>query len=246
MILVRVMQAWERMGSGGLRGLQIPRSGASCVRGGFDSHAFPPLLRRAIAALTLALALAVPARAQEPVLPDSAAAADTSAILTTGEPRVRRTVSAADSARRHVWHEAPRWVMARSLLVPGWGQAHNGAWFKAVGVATGEVWLATLLVKDQKELDRLMQEIVNAQAANDQQGEAELVNQYNARLDLRVSRQWLLGALLAYAMIDAYVDAHFRGFELEFQTDPALPTGRDPAPGGRGVVGARLALRWDF
>src|SRR5437016_375468 len=34
----------ERMRSGGLRGLQILVSGASGVRGGFDSHAFPPSL----------------------------------------------------------------------------------------------------------------------------------------------------------------------------------------------------------
>src|SRR5439155_5554752 len=33
-----------RMGPGGLRGLQILRSDASGARGGFDSHAFPPLL----------------------------------------------------------------------------------------------------------------------------------------------------------------------------------------------------------
>ncbi len=32
----------ERMGSGGLRGLQIPLLGVSDVRGGFDSHTFPP------------------------------------------------------------------------------------------------------------------------------------------------------------------------------------------------------------
>jgi len=32
------------MGPGGLRGLQIPSSGAFTVRGGFDSHTFPPTL----------------------------------------------------------------------------------------------------------------------------------------------------------------------------------------------------------
>jgi len=244
----RVGDVRERMGSGGLRGLQILRSGASRVRGGFDSHAFPPFSFHTVLAAALAagvmLFASTPARAQ--AVPDSAVVQDTSAAGAGTVTRVRRTVDPADSVRRHVWHEEPRWVMARSVIVPGWGQAHNGAWYKATAVATGEVWLGTLLVKDQRELDRLTQEIVDAQAANDQEGEAELVNQYNARLDQRIARQWLFGALLAYAMVDAYVDAHFRGFELEFQTDPALPAGREPAPGGRSRLGARLALRWDF
>ena len=191
---------------------------------------------------------ALPARAQ--ALPDSTATADTSSTKVTTpapeSPASRLTRGTADSTRRRAWHEEPRFVMARSLLVPGWGQAHNGAWYKAAAVATGEVWLATRIMKDQRELDRLSAEIDQAVADSAYAHEVELVNQYNNLLQQRVARQWLFGALLAYALIDAYVDAHFRGFELEFQTDPALPAGREPAPGGRGRVGARVALRWNF
>jgi hypothetical protein len=45
------------------------------------------------------------------------------------------------------------------------------------------------------------------------------------------------------------VDAHFRGFELEFEHDPALPDGPPPAtPNGSrgGGGGVRLGLRWRF
>ena len=54
--------------------------------------------------------------------------------------------------------------------------------------------------------------------------------------------------MIAYALVDAYVDAHFRGFDVEFRNDPALPAGTSPnAPaGGGGGPGVRLALRWDF
>lgn len=156
--------------------------------------------------------------------------------------------SRADSARRRPWHRQPRFVMARSLIVPGWGQVHNRAWFKAGLVAGGEVWLFSLITADQRELDRLLGEIDVARAGNDQAREVELVNLYNARLDRRLGRQWLLGGVLAYALVDAYVDAHFRGFELEFKNDPALPAGRLPASEGGGAPrpGVRLALRWDF
>jgi hypothetical protein len=65
-----------------------------------------------------------------------------------------------------------------------------------------------------------------------------LVGPYNDRLDRQIGEAWLLGGVLVYALMDAYVDAHFRDFKVEFQHDPALPGGR---PGG-----TRLFLRWTF
>ena len=161
--------------------------------------------------------------------------------------------SRSDSARHRPWHEQPRFVMARSLLIPGWGQAHNRKWVKAGLVAGMETWLAVLIVQDQKELDRLFAEIEDARVDSDGQRETELVNQYNALLDQRTNRQWLLGFTIAYALADAYVDAHFRNFDIDFQNDPALPEGRSPESSGRSgslpkavPLGLRLALRWDF
>lgn len=212
----------ERMGSGGPRGLQIPRSDASCVRGGFDSHTFPPILLGA--ALAAALMLAAPAA---------------------------RAATAADSARAG-WSEQPRFVMARSLLVPGWGQAHNGAWWKAAVVAGTEGLLGVQVLRDHRELRRLDDRLAALEAAGDSPGYAATVNEYNARLDAAVGRQWLLAGTITLSLIDAYVDAHFRGFGIEFQNDPALPEGLPPDPGpmsGRGgsaARGSRLALRWTF
>jgi hypothetical protein len=66
------------------------------------------------------------------------------------------------------------------------------------------------------------------------------VNAYNDRLDRMVSREWLLGGVVVYALADAFVDAHFRDFKIEFEYDPALPKG---TPGASGV---RLAAGWAF
>ncbi len=63
---------------------------------------------------------------------------------------------------------------------------------------------------------------------------------YNSLLNGQVSRLWLLGGVVIYAMVDAYVDAHFRNFKVEFEHDPALPGGK-PATGR-----TRLFLRWVF
>jgi hypothetical protein len=68
----------------------------------------------------------------------------------------------------------------------------------------------------------------------------QLVGPYNARLDQQVSQAWILGGVLIYAIVDAYVDAHFRDFKIEFEHDPALPGGRPPS--GQ----SRLSLRWTF
>jgi hypothetical protein len=93
------------------------------------------------------------------------------------------------------------------------------------------------------------QRIAEAQAAYDAalaaRGAANmtfnsLAGSYNTLVNAQVARLWLLGGVLAYAMVDAYVDAHFRNFKLEFEYDPALPGGK-PASGR-----TRLFLRWAF
>jgi uncharacterized protein DUF5683 len=257
------------MGSGGLRGLQILRSGAIRVRGGFDSHAFPPSFARrklpapapCLVAVVLGLAATTPARATAPLgtLPALLAQAipqDSSAIVEVGVQGAKAPAPADTATRRAAARaplsgfDAPRWVMARSLVVPGWGQLHNGSWIKAIGVATGEVVLASRMINDNSALDDLNATIEAARNQGNQEAEAAAVEAYNARLDELVRRQWLFGALLAYSLLDAYIDAHFRNFDIEFGRDPALPGGQPPAPEKRkGMLTSgetRVALRWSF
>src|SRR5215475_6753744 len=65
-LLLQSMNFRERMGSGGPPGLQILVSGASGVRGGFDSHAFPPISALAAACLIVVALAAQPAWADPP------------------------------------------------------------------------------------------------------------------------------------------------------------------------------------
>jgi len=136
--------------------------------------------------------------------------------------------------------DQPRWVMARSLLIPGWGQLYNHSWIKAIGVAAGEGWMVARLIDDRRTLDRLNQQAAAARAAGDQELEAVYVDAYNSRLNRFTSNQWVLGGVVAFALLDAYIDAHFRGFGVEFEGDPALPKGQ-PA-GGK----LRLSMRRAF
>ena len=257
----------ERMGSGGPRGLQILRSGA-CVRGGFDSHAFPPLLLRALGVALLAMAAGLTgasAAGAQSAPPDSlgdrapAAIAPGDSVTIGGSGMTALPVAVTgDSIVRGKpagptpWPDQPRFVMLRSLLIPGWGQAYNRAWIKAVGVAGGEIWLGSLIIDDKNALELLL-DVVNATDTDSTGFEHnEAVNRYNTRLETYVRHQWFFGALLAYALIDAYVDAHFRDFDIEFKHDPALPDDEPvnpAAPNQEGSVrrgGTSLALRWHF
>ena len=240
------------MGPGGLRGLQILRLGAHRVRGGFDSHAFPPLYAAAFAVLMGMACCAATAQARgserfasgDILLQESEAitVSDSGRVITG--PETGRIASGRDTSRiapaKPSRFSTPRWVMLRSLVVPGWGQAHNGAWIKAAAVAATEVAFTTRVVADQRELDRLAENVARARASDDIDLEEAAVAAYNERLDASFARQYLLGAVVVYALVDAYVDAHFRHFKVEFETDPALPEGMPEE------VGVRVGWEWNF
>src|SRR5262249_44507341 len=71
-----------------------------------------------------------------------------------------------DSTRRSFGNQ-PRIVMARSLLVPGWGQVHNHAWFKAALVAGAEGWMIARILDDQHVLNGLLRDLDAAQRDSD-------------------------------------------------------------------------------
>lgn len=240
------------MGSGGPRGLQILVSGTFGVRGGFDSHAFPPCFppRGAFALAVLLLAAACAPVAHAQAAGDSARAVPRVDVV--GGPAASPVPARADTARKQPWHEQPRVVMLRSLVVPGWGQFHNRSYPKAVVVAAGEGMLFARIRGDSRDLTQLKAKVDATGRAGDVPGYAAAATEYNAALDRLVGHQWLLGGVVAYALVDAYVDAHFRNFDIEFRTDPALPGGIPPAaprhangaPVGR--LGLRAAMRWHF
>ena len=150
------------------------------------------------------------------------------------EATSRRRATAASTAGRF---DAPRWVMLRSALIPGWGQFHNRAWLKSIGVAAAEGLMIAKLFQDERDLDRLSRAADRAQDANDEPAFVAAVTAYNARLTETINRRWLFGGLLAYALADAYVDAHFSRFNVEFDTGTS---------GGSSRPGARLRLGWSF
>jgi len=239
-------------------------SGALGVRGGFDSHAFPPsLLLLATVLLPVAL-IGLPASADAPPgSPQGAPAAPLDSLRAPPVPDTAavhivefghtRTVTPTPAATLRFGE--PRYVMMRSLLVPGWGQLYNRSWIKATLMAGIEGWLITGLVRDERQLTRLSREADDAQAVHDENAFNAAISAYNERLAQSINRRWLLGGAIAYALVDAYVDAHFRNFDVEFAPDPRLPPelapaekkkGRSKGKSGGGGVGGTMSLRWAF
>ncbi len=187
--------------------------------------------------------------------PDSAAVrpvAETPAVRPVSETPVARDTVRRTLPVRHLLDQ-PRFVMLRSLVVPGWGQFHNHSVVKAGVIAGLESWLIARVVQDHGALNDLRAQVDVARTRGSEAAYTDAANRYNARLEQSTSRLWFLGGALAYSLIDAYVDANFKGFDVEFRQDPALPGGPPveitPArPGGGGARGGgmRAALRWHF
>jgi hypothetical protein len=203
-------------------------------------------------AVAIACGATAPAGAQTPDQPTPPRSESLSIDVSTGdrmarplaEPPVSRMLLAesdsirdARTPRVHGRFDAPVWVAARSLVLPGWGQIHNQAWIKAVGVAGAEGWLIARMVQDEQALQDIQGSIDEAQ--DDAAYDAGIAA-YNSRLAETVRRRWFFGAVLAYAVLDAYVDAHFVDFEVEFGKDGG---GSSPSPA---APEARLKVRWTF
>ncbi len=166
--------------------------------------------------------------------PDSSDA-EAERVLNEAAVRRRARAHAPVTTKRF---DAPRWVMLRSALVPGWGQLHNHSWIKALGVAGGELAFLAQIWKDERDLTDLQRNIDAAQGANNDAAYNAAVDAYNSRLADETNQRWLLGGLLAYALVDAYVDAHFANFKVEFQPPPSEGKKKD--------TGARLRVGWSF
>ena len=109
---------------------------------------------------------------------------------------------------------APFWVMMRSVAVPGWGQAKNGQWAKAVllgGTETGFVVAA--IREDQLAADA-------QDKAHENPDEAWFwTDQAEAHKSRKRDYVWWGAFTLLLSMGDAYVDAHLKGFDAEFKVE---------------------------
>ncbi len=107
----------------------------------------------------------------------------------------------------------PFLVMLRSAAVPGWGQATNREYLKAVGVASVEGYLA------YRALHAWRQELDATDRANATTNEVDF-ERYLADRDRHANTKinfiWWSMAAHALNMVDAYVAANLTTFDADF------------------------------
>jgi hypothetical protein len=108
----------------------------------------------------------------------------------------------------------PFWVMARSAVVPGWGQVYNHQPLKAIVVVAGEGYLISRIFdelgKQNDAIDRLNTSIPGSPEYDQALADEALHN--NKKIDWI----WWTAAAHLLQMADAYVDAHFINFDADF------------------------------
>jgi hypothetical protein len=131
-------------------------------------------------------------------------------------PRVEARATPAD-ADTTVWHRKPVATMFKSVLVPGWGQWSNGKHLKAGAFFLTEGYFVYRAARAAR----------NEWDAEDLGLESE-AQSWNAE---RRDYTWWLLFVVVLSMGDAYVDAHLRGFDVEFEPE---------------AQGGRAAINWTF
>ncbi len=111
----------------------------------------------------------------------------------------------------------PRIASKRSAFIPGWGQIYNDSWWK-VPIIYGGLGLAIHFVGLNERNRNINLEFAAEELAQDVPN-TNLVRIYNLRADnWRKNRDYvILGMIAGYALqiIEASVDAHLKGFDVD-------------------------------
>jgi hypothetical protein len=135
------------------------------------------------------------------------------------EPAPAQAVEGFDAAPPDTGSTGPRpfLVMARSAVVPGWGQVYNRQPLKAALVVAGEGFLVSKILQELSRQNDAIDRIAATAPETPERAaaEADELTHRNRKIDWI----WWTAAAHLLQMADAYVDAHFRNFDAEFGTD---------------------------
>lgn len=117
-----------------------------------------------------------------------------------------------DVEHRSMLHErrSPTGALLRSLAVPGWGQFYNRKYIKALVVAVGETYCIVQAVRYWDLADQAWSRYTSDDSYN-----YLYYGDYDFYQDRRNLFLWLSGLAIFLSIVDAYVDAHLAGFDVD-------------------------------
>jgi hypothetical protein len=113
------------------------------------------------------------------------------------------------------------WVTVRSGILPGWGQLANGKPLKAILLGGIYGYFAAGALAAESDRKSAREKLAGGT-------DATLVAAVNSAVERRNGKMWMMGATMLYAMLDAYVDAHFFKYDDEWRV--GLVPGPDEGP----------------
>jgi hypothetical protein len=133
----------------------------------------------------------------------------------SAQPVLGSRPARADSVHR----SKPFYVMLRSAVIPGWGQAYNDKYLKAGIVLAGEGALAFQVLQERKRENQAVdREIAILQSGGDPTDPAFILAQNDEETHRNKKINWIWWGIAAHllSMMDAYVDAHLATFDADF------------------------------
>jgi hypothetical protein len=110
----------------------------------------------------------------------------------------KQSVVKIQPAQTHPQKKSPTGAMVRSVVIPGWGQFYTKHYIKGGLIFCLETGLVlSAILEDKKAQDVYLVDY----------------DEYLRRIDRRNGYIWWTVGVIAYSMIDAYVDAHLFNFD---------------------------------
>jgi hypothetical protein len=124
-----------------------------------------------------------------------------------------------EQAERHPPDEKPSTFFAplRSAVFPGWGQIRNRRVVKGVIVFAVQNYLLGRTVAEHYWANEAYRKMELYNRMGDGDTAEDYYNEYSEHFDQRDQYGWWWAGFTILSMFDAYVDAHFYGFDREVE-----------------------------
>lgn len=155
-------------------------------------------------------------------------------VLTPGEGEGYYDSAALAEFELATRRKSPTGALWRSFALPGWGQIYNGEYVKAGVMMAAQGGTLYLAIDNYLISRRYLREARAAPSKEERLEKLERREQYIVETEFW---GWLFVGVLAFSMMDAYVDAHLADWDVsDLPADEEASSRLHVTPNGLGVA----------